>query len=153
MPLVNQTQATTQTLGETLLAAADVLREVFHRATAAEGLSLAEGRALRLALVHGEQAQIINVLGVAPPRMSEILRTLERRGFVSRSPSASDRRHRVIEVTAAGRESLSRIFAILDAQSPLMTELSPAQRDALHDLLIQLLPKPDQDHTDTATDG
>lgn len=136
---VNHPQPHPLTLGESLLSAAELLREVFNRATAAEGLSFAEGRALRLALVHGEQAVVIALLGVAPSRMSEILRVLERRGFVSRTTSAGDRRHRHIAVTAAGHECLSRIFAHLDAHSPLMTALSSAERDSLHDLLTRLL--------------
>lgn len=142
MSSVPRSQASTETLGETLLAAADVLRDVFHRATAAEGLSLAEGRALRLALVHGEQALVIDALGVSPSRMSEILRTLERRGFVAKTKSNGDRRHRNLEVTAAGRATLTRIFDHLDAHSPLMTSLAGDERQTLHDLLVRILPPP-----------
>jgi DNA-binding MarR family transcriptional regulator len=126
-------------LGELVLAVADELREVFTRAAAAEGLTFMEGRALRLAFLHGRQAALVDVLGVAPSRVSTMLGTLERRGLVARHTANGDRRHRTLEVTAAGHDALLRVLARLDERSPLMTALSDADRATLQTLLGRLL--------------
>lgn len=126
-------------LGELLLAVADELREVFTRAAAAEGLTFMEGRALRLAVVHGRQSMLVDVLGTAPSRISTLLRTLERRGLVTRRVADGDRRRRDLAVTAAGHDTLLRIMGHLDDRSPLMTALTVAERETLHGLLARLL--------------
>jgi len=126
-------------LGELLLAVADGLRDVFTRAAAAEGLTFMEGRALRLAFVHGRQSTLVNVLGAAPSRISTMLRTLERRRLVTRQVANGDRRRRDLSVTAEGHDALLRIMGRLDDHSPLMTALSAAERETLHGLLARLL--------------
>jgi len=126
-------------IGELVLAVADELRDVFARAAASEGLTFMEGRALRLALLHGRQAALVEVLAVAPSRVSTMLRTLERRGFVERRTANGDRRHRNLVVTPAGQDALRGILARLDERSPLMTALSDGDRATLQALLGRLL--------------
>jgi DNA-binding MarR family transcriptional regulator len=126
-------------LGELLLAVAERMRVVFTRAAAGEGLTFMEGRALRLVVLHGRQSALGEVLGVAPSRISAMVRTLERRGFVVRRRSTGDRRHRDLVVTADGTAALMRIIGRLDEQSPLMTSLSDCERTTLQRLLATML--------------
>jgi DNA-binding MarR family transcriptional regulator len=90
-------------------------------------------------VLHGRQSALVEVLGVAPSRISAMVRTLERRGFVVRRQSTGDRRHRDLVVTPDGTAALMRIIGRLDEQSPLMTSLSDRERTTLQRLLATML--------------
>lgn len=86
----------------------------------AEGLlkspfSLSEARVL-YELAHEEPLTATRLgtqLGLDPGYLSRILRSFERRGLIRRTPSQSDRRLRLLSLTAQGRAA----FAMLDASS------------------------------------
>lgn len=128
-----------QSLGEKYLALAEVLTTTFTRATSAEGLTFMEGRLLRLAAHVGEQSLIVDSLGVAPSRVSALLRSLERQGLVARSTARGDKRHRDVVLTPAGQGAAERIMGHLDALSPLMTRLDEPERIQLEGLLDAML--------------
>ncbi|MCC7052546.1 MAG: MarR family transcriptional regulator [Gemmatimonadaceae bacterium] len=60
------------------------------------------------------QADIAAVAGTDPVTTSEVLRTLEARGLVKRSPHPTDRRARSIEVTDAGGALADRAIRLAD---------------------------------------
>lgn len=128
-----------QSLGEKYLALAEILTTTFTRAARAEGLTFMEGRLLRLAAHVGEQSLIVDSLGVAPSRVSALLRSLERQGLVARSTARGDKRHRDVVLTPAGQDAATRIMGHLDARSPLMTQLSEPERVELEALLDAML--------------
>lgn len=81
-----------------------------HRARAAEllaPLGLSTGQeALLLELAHSGatiQAQLSTALGCEPPSVTGMIRKLQERGLVRRSPSPTDRRAALVELTEAGR--------------------------------------------------
>lgn len=131
-----------RTIGEMYLDIAEELRSAFTRAAAAEGLTFMEGRALRLVASHSEQSQLNEVLGTAPSQVSALLNKLERRGFVVRTASRGDKRHRHVQLTADGGAALDRLEAHLEVHSPLLHALTEEERATLRTLLRKLRPDP-----------
>ena len=131
-----------RSLGEYLLELAEHLREAFTAAVAGEGLTYMEGRVLRVALRRPDRAEIVAETRIAAPSVSLILAKLEASGLVERRTSDGDRRQRRVLVTPKGREALGRIFAHLDARSPLMTALGPAELDEMLVLVKKVLAAP-----------
>jgi DNA-binding MarR family transcriptional regulator/N-acetylglutamate synthase-like GNAT family acetyltransferase len=71
-------------------------------------------------------------LGLDPGYLSRILRSFERRGLLCRNPSQSDRRRRLLSLTAQGRAA----FALLDARShdqvgTMLHDLSEGEQNRL----------------------
>lgn len=58
------------------------------------------------------QLELAAELGVDRTTMAQLLDALERRGLISRSPSATDRRRNVVSLTEAGRALLARESAV-----------------------------------------
>ena len=96
--------------------------------------SLAEVRVL-YEIAHRQRpsaTELCEELGLDPGYLSRILRGLEKRGLVSKSPSRKDGRQSLLGMTARGRKT----FATLDARqnqevAALLQTLSPAQRARL----------------------
>ena len=96
--------------------------------------SLAEVRVL-YEIAHRRQpsaTELCEELGLDPGYLSRILRGLEKRGLVSKSPSRQDGRQSLLGLTARGR----KIFATLDERqnqevATLLQALSPAERAQL----------------------
>src|SRR5918996_89477 len=96
--------------------------------------SLVQARVL-YELAHRSQptaTEIARDLRLDTGYLSRILRGFERTGLVEKRPSATDRRQRLLSLTAQGRQA----FAPLDARSRAQTEtllstLSPAARSRL----------------------
>jgi len=126
-------------LGDLFLKATDVLTDVFTRACATEGLSMSEGRALRLVAGGATQNQLMDLLGCSPSRVTEILQCLEAGGRVVRRRSRGDRRRHDVAVTEAGCDALRRIDRRLDATSPLVRNLDERDRIDLRRVLERLL--------------
>lgn len=130
-------------LGEDLLELSERLRALFARAASAEGLTYMEARTLRTALRFGHQTDLVAALRVAPSNASATLRALERRGLIARPVRRGDRRHRLVEITVDGQRVLERLFARLDATSPLVTSLSAEQAANLRSIVTHLLERLD----------
>jgi MarR family transcriptional regulator, lower aerobic nicotinate degradation pathway regulator len=65
---------------------------------------------------------------------------LQADGYLSRVRDSSDRRRRILELTAAGRQVLRRVERILaDPEETLYAALSPAERQHLHHLVLAML--------------
>lgn len=118
-----------RSLGEWHLLVADELREIFTRAAAGEGLTFAEGRALRLIGVDATQQHLTEVLAVDRSRVSTLLGRLESAGLIERDTHhGGDRRIRRVRLTDAGAAAVARIGVYLDTHSPLVRRLDDAER-------------------------
>lgn len=127
-----------RSLGELHLFVAGLLRAVFTRAAAAEGLTFAEAQTIRLLSTNAAQVEIIDILGADPSRVSAIMRRLAGRGLIVRTWGRGDRRLRVIELTDQGTAAVGRIGAYLESQSPIMQRLDESERCTFSTLLSKL---------------
>jgi len=85
------------------------------------------------------QAEIAEALGADPSTMVRLLDQLEKRDWVKREPSPTDRRSTRPVLTAAGRELLERATPLVIASDQrISTRLTPAQRETLLALLEEL---------------
>jgi DNA-binding MarR family transcriptional regulator len=85
------------------------------------------------------QAAIADALGVDRSQLVRILDGLEDRGLISRHRDRIDRRRHTVSVTAEGRRQLRRLRETIDRlEAELLTPLEPADRETLHQLLLQL---------------
>ena len=117
-----------------------------HRARAAEllaPLGLSTGQeALLLELSHSGaaiQAQLSNALGCEPPSVTVMIRKLEDRGLIRRSPSPADKRATLVELTDDGRtlvEELGVVWRQLADET--ISGLDEATASKLPDLLMTL---------------
>jgi len=126
-------------LGDLFLHAAEVLSDVFTRACATEGLSMSEGRTLRLVARGASQRQLPDLLGCAPSRVTAVLQGLDARGLTTRRRSTDDRRCTDVDATSDGHAALERIAGRLDETSPFVLNLVDADRVQLHRILCRLI--------------
>ena len=75
--------------------------------------------------------QLAAHLGVAPSTLSAAIARLSELGYLTSEPSATDRRHRELRLTARGAEAISST-SVLDAErvQALLDKLQPAERKA-----------------------
>jgi MarR family transcriptional regulator, 2-MHQ and catechol-resistance regulon repressor len=77
---------------------------------------------------------------ISSATMTSALDRLERQGLVRRLPNPEDRRSVLVEVTEAGRALCDRFLPGISAlQVAVMSDLDPAERDQLLDLLAKVL--------------
>jgi DNA-binding MarR family transcriptional regulator len=80
------------------------------------------------------------VLMMSPAAMTGRLDVLERRGWLRRLPSPTDRRKVVVELTEAGRETWDTAMKELGVEEDrVLGALSPAERRQLANLLRRML--------------
>ena len=94
------------------------------------------------ALLHKGPLKITEVqdkVGLASGSMTAAVDRLEKKGFMSRKPSSSDRRAKLLELTPKGRLAVKRVFdhhaAMLESA---MKVLDHAEKSQLHALLKKL---------------
>lgn len=76
---------------------------------------------------------------VTSATMTERLDRLERRGLIERGPAARDRRSVLVTLTSGGRAVIDAAVAdLLATEEAMLAGLSPADREALSDLLARL---------------
>lgn len=119
------------------------IRQRREELLAASGLQRHEFDTLHaLAGRHGTAApsRLAADLAMPPNSITGRLDALERRGFVRRSPSATDRRRVVVELTPAGRSAWRDAMDVLGVEETrLLTALDPAERRTLSDLLRRVM--------------
>lgn len=72
--------------------------------------------------------------------LGDVLERLERRKLVKRYPSDDDKRVKLLETTATGKDLLKRAEAgVLRAQERILAPLQPNSRNKLMELLSQLV--------------
>lgn len=78
---------------------------------------LADNEAL-LNAAHADEplrmSEIASRLVLSPGGATKVIDRLEKMGYVTRSPDPNDRRATVVEITAAGREAMTRNREIID---------------------------------------
>ena len=86
------------------------------------------------------QTQLAGMIGVDKTTMVVTVDELERLGLAERVPSPTDRRARVIKVTAPGRERLAQGGRIVESvQADVLSALPPRERDAFLSGLMKLV--------------
>lgn len=85
-------------------------------------------------------SELAQDLDLAPASVSGRLDALEKRGFVRRTPSTTDRRRVVVELTAEGRETWLGAMGVLGHEEyRLLGVLAPGERTVLNDLLRRVM--------------
>jgi DNA-binding MarR family transcriptional regulator len=105
------------------------------------GVSFARVRALRR-LADGPLTlrELAGRLGAAPPYATLIVDDLAKRGLVQRTPHPEDRRAKLVQLTADGREAAARADAILDEPPEALRALPATDLAALARLLERVQP-------------
>ena len=86
------------------------------------------------------QSEIAAMIGLDKTTMVVTVDELERAGLAERRPSETDRRARVIAVTAAGKRKLKQAGTIVaDLQDEVLAELPADERDVLLSALSRLV--------------
>ncbi len=103
-------------------------------------LSFARVRALRrLAAEPRTNRELARDLITDPPFVTVIVDDLETRGLVRREPHPTDRRAKLIRVTAAGRRAAEKADALLGEPPEALRALPPEDLAALDRILAKLL--------------
>jgi DNA-binding MarR family transcriptional regulator len=103
------------------------------------GISFGRARALRrLARQPMSMGELAAALGTDPPNATVIVDELERLGLVQRGPHPTDRRAKVVEATAEGREMARRADDILSTPPPGLAALSADDLQTLRRILSSL---------------
>jgi DNA-binding MarR family transcriptional regulator len=89
------------------------------------------------------QQQAAQRLGIDRTTMVALLDTLQGKGLVSRHPDANDRRRNVVELTEAGRKTLSQAIEASDeAERALLAPLTPQAAQHLRTALRTIVTPP-----------
>src|SRR5258708_14943864 len=85
------------------------------------------------------QQQLSRLVGVDPRNVVAVLDVLERERLIRRRAHPTDRRRHTVSLTPAGRQLLADLgLAGERIEDELLNQLSPAERDSLHQLLLKL---------------
>jgi DNA-binding MarR family transcriptional regulator len=86
-----------------------------------------------------KQQELSSLLLVSRANVTKVIDGMEKRGFVTRSASAEDRRARFIKLTAAGKILARRIIPVQNERCVRLTSnLSRAEINTLNNLLPKL---------------
>jgi len=112
---------------------------------AAEAQDLTGVQARLLAIVADRPApmnQIASVLKCEPSNITGLVDRLAARGLVTREPSPTDRRVKLITVTEAGAQLSGKVWAALDFAAEPLAGLTEHERLTLRDLLRRIVAGP-----------
>ncbi|GAA0586296.1 MarR family transcriptional regulator [Streptomyces crystallinus] len=85
-------------------------------------------------------SQLATDLDLAPASVTGRLDALERRGFVRRRPSTTDRRRVHVELTESGRATWAGAMDVLgDEESRVLGALSREERELFNDMLRRIM--------------
>ncbi|MFC0846580.1 MarR family winged helix-turn-helix transcriptional regulator [Streptomyces noboritoensis] len=85
-------------------------------------------------------SQLATDLDLAPASVTGRLDALERRGFLRRTPSTTDRRRVHVELTESGRATWRGAMDMLgDEESRVLGALSRGEQEALNDMLRRIM--------------
>ena len=92
----------------------------------------------RLAVGPQTQRELAERLSADPPYVTLMVDDLERRGLVRRKPHPTDRRAKLVELTASGRAAAARADAILDEPPAELHGVPDADLEAVLRVLERL---------------
>jgi DNA-binding MarR family transcriptional regulator len=88
------------------------------------------------------QAPLADRLTLDRSDMVSLLDELESRGYVRRTPDATDRRRKIVAITPGGQAQLNELDKLVfAADDELLTGLTPDERATLAGLLAKILPR------------
>ncbi|HZP34805.1 MAG TPA: MarR family transcriptional regulator [Candidatus Acidoferrales bacterium] len=115
--------------------------QVGEESVRAAGMCMTDFVALEALLSKGRLSitQIQDKVGLASGSMTAAVDRLEKKGFIRRTPSSTDRRAKLLELTPKGRETVRKVFdhhaAVLEET---MQVLNSTEKRRLHALLKKL---------------
>ena len=80
-------------------------------------------------------SELAEAVSVDAPYATLIVDTLEERGLVQRRPDPGDRRRKLVTLTPAGQDAVTRVQRIHRQPPPGFASLSPAELDTLERLV------------------
>ena len=94
-----------------------------------------------------EQKKLSSVMALDPASVGQLIDELERKGWVRRVPSGSDRRVKHIEITRDGQRHVDNYRpGVIKAQAEVLKVLSAQERRTLVDLMARVIEaNPDHD--------
>lgn len=100
-------------------------------------------------------ARLAQAERLQPQSLSRLIAQLEREGLIKRRPGEKDRRTLILEITAAGRQALSRDMAARRAwlEGAMRRVLVPGEREMLAHAAVAMLRLADDGLDATAEEG
>lgn len=87
-----------------------------------------------------DQSSLAAELGLDRTNIADVLRRLERRGLVKRTPDPDDKRVRLATLTQRGRDLTAKMFAAMQrSQDRLLSPLTQPERDRFMATLVRLI--------------
>lgn len=103
------------------------------------GMSFTRVKALLYTAVEPRTGrQLATLLAIDAPYVSVIVDDLESRGYVRREPHPTDRRAKLVRVTAAGRRAAKKAEQVLYLPPEALLALPPEDLEALDRIVAQL---------------
>jgi MarR family transcriptional regulator, transcriptional regulator for hemolysin len=124
---------TTEQFGHLIRETARLWRMHLNAHLAPTGLSYAKWSAMRLLTHHDEgiiQNDFAALLSIEGPTLARMLAALEADGWIGRTQSATDRRAKIVQFTAEGREKF-------DALQPIVTSLRNEVLSGIDEMQLQ----------------
>lgn len=121
-------------VGYVLKQATSALHNAMEAALRPHGLTLSQYSCLELLSREPGQssAQLARGMFVSPQSMNEVLRGLQNRGLVERSPVAESGRARPSKLTPSGEEHVARArTALVPVEERLLSSLTPSDEERL----------------------
>ena len=125
-----------------LYKAGQLARQRWNAMLAALNVSPAQYGALMAVAEAGRlgQHRLAELIGVDPRNAVPIVDALSEQGLVSREVDASDRRRRVLELTARGRVMADNLASVAaEIETDLLRPLAPDEQASLRRMLLALL--------------
>lgn len=111
----------------------------YEAAAAAHDLTGVQAKLLGVVAEHPvPMNQIATLLKCEPSNITGLVDRLAARGFVTRQPSPTDRRVKLVAATPVGAEVSGKVWANLDFAAEPLAALSDEERRTLRDLLRRI---------------
>ncbi len=86
-----------------------------------------------------DATRLTSLIAIDRSTLGSVLERLEKKGWVVRSSSPTDKRAKLLSLTPAGREVLKQVMpAVRRVQKRLVAPLAPTDREAIVRLLLQI---------------